>query len=459
MTQLPFQISVKCKKPALQTHVLVCKALLRCVPKVRDVYDADWNGRAVIVKIFSDTFKASYHIKREWDGLNLLKKLGIAAPEPLFFGKTSDGRSAIVSEKISDSKTALDIFKQAVNKEEKLKVLIEICRSLARQNSRGILQKDIHLGNFLFAGEKVFSIDPFQIRFFSKALTKGQSISQLSILCSYLLFEDVDSVRRLLKEYFDERKWKCEESDERLLLDRTFAFRKEQIKKSLQKSLRTGTRQVSINNRGIKALFDRSFLNGISFPEFLEKIDSQMDSGRVLKKGNTCFVSRLSLNGRDIVIKRYNDKGFFYSVRNTIKGSRARRSWFFGQLLGMLSVPAPRPLGFIEVRRGLLIVRSYIITEFVNGVKLFDLLKCPDFSEQKRLQVKQKMLNLLDKLGFYNVTHGDLKHTNILLKEDRLFLTDLDSMRLHKFNFLYNMFRKKDIELFKRGRRDGDVIF
>jgi RIO-like serine/threonine protein kinase len=459
MSRLPFQISIECSLPKQGRQILECMDVLRSIAGVRDVYDAVWNGRAVIVKVFANSFKSAHHIKREWEGLSRLAKIGIDAPQPLFVGKTEDGRAAIVIEKISDSKTALDIFNKAENKNEKLRLLLGVCRKLAGQNSKGVLQKDLHLGNFLISEDKIYVIDTAQMKFFPNALNKNHSTSQLALLCCCLPHIESVSVRRLLEEYFDEREWAIGQSDEKLLIEKVSAYRKVQIKKGLRKLLRTGTRQIRIKAGKFRAVFDRSFVDGINIEDFFEKMDSMMNSGRILKRGNTCYVSRLSLNDRDIVIKRYNYKGFFHSIRNTIKGSRARRGWLFGHLLEMLNVPTPKPLGYIEARNGLLVVRSYIVMEFVDGTKLEQFLQGEGVSEQKRSQIKQQIIELLDRLAFYKVTHGDLKHTNILINGGRLVLTDLDSMRLRKSKFSYRLFRDRDIELFARGKRDGSVIF
>lgn len=58
-------------------------------------------------------------------------------------------------EKIADSPTALDIFNKASGKEAKLNLLMLVCRELARQHRSGVLQRDLHLGNFVVDGDKV----------------------------------------------------------------------------------------------------------------------------------------------------------------------------------------------------------------------------------------------------------------------------------------------------------------
>jgi len=69
----------------------------------------------------------------------------------------------------------------------------------------------------------------------------------------------------------------------------------------------------------------------------------------------------------------------------------------------------------------------------------------------------QQIKNLLDKMGKYRITHGDLKHTNILVTENGPVLTDLDGMKVHRWNWLSRIRRDKDrARLTKTGRPIGE---
>ena len=99
-----------------------------------------------------------------------------------------------------------------------------------------------------------------------------------------------------------------------------------------------------------------------------------MDVGQILKRGNTCYVSRIKLGGCDVVVKRYNHKGFIHSLRHTLKRSRASRSWLHAHRLQILKIAGPAPLAYIEHRRGMLVWKSYFVAEYIAGEKLDDFL-------------------------------------------------------------------------------------
>lgn len=445
MAELPINLKIRNSLHPQKLESVECCSLLRSIPGKREVYDALWNNQPVIVKIFLKKIFAFRHLKREWQGLKILQKRQLNSPKPLFFGETADGSWAIVTEKIVNSSTALDIFNSAENNQDKLKLLILVCRELANQNGKGVLQKDLHLGNFILAGDEVYALDPARMEFFHRPLCKSKSTSQLALLSCFLPDDYVRSFERLCREYFDARQWQFDETQKVLVLKSRDRHRKKQIKKGLKKYIRTSKRTLSVKSGQFFAIFDRGFIEHIRPIDFIEQIDSLMDAGRILKKGRTSYLSRLMWNGKDVVVKRYNHKGLIHSLRHTIKGSRARRNWLFSHRLAMLEIPTPRPLAFIEQRKGQIIWQSYIVTEYIEGQKLYDFLKNSRPEQQEQLQINGKLKNLMSKLAKYRITHGDLKHTNILITEDKVVLTDLDSMRYHKVGWFYKACRARDM--------------
>ena len=226
----------------------------------------------------------------------------------------------------------------------------------------------------------------------------------------------------------------------------------------LKKCLRTNKRHLQIKAGSYIAMFDRGFCQDAESLDFIEKIDTLMDKGQILKNDDTSYVSRLTWNSKDVVVKRYNHKGFIHSLRHTIKRSRARRGWLHGHRLGMLNIATPRPLAYIEQRRGLLVWQSYLVTEYVKGQKLRNFLQDNKTSEEEHSIAMQQVKNLLDKMGKHRITHGDLKHTNILVTENGPVLTDLDAMMVHRWDWIYRLRKAKDLERFINKGDGGHAV-
>jgi len=213
----------------------------------------------------------------------------------------------------------------------------------------------------------------------------------------------------------------------------------------LKKYLRTNQRYLQIKAGRYIAVFDRDFCRDAEPLEFIEKIDALMDKGQILKSGDTSYVSRLTWNDKDVVVKRYNHRGFIYSLRHTIKRSRARRGWLHGHRLEVLGIATPKPLAYIEQYKGKLIWQSYLVTEYVKGQNFYYFLRDDKISEKKRSNVSQQVAELLNSLSNHKITHGDLRHSNILITESGPVLTDLDAMKVHRWDWMFKIKRDKDI--------------
>lgn len=444
MTEPPFQLKVA-KAVTKKTEKLECTALLREVVEKRRVYEAIWNNRETIVKVFSDKLKAGYHLKREWRGLHLLKARGLNSPRPLFTGQLDDASLVLVTEKIADSKTAIQVISAAEDNSEKTDLMLRLCRELAKQNNKGVIQKDLHLGNFLVTHQKIYALDAGQMIFLRHPLSRKNSIRQLAVLACSFDNEDNESLEEIYCEYAHARGWGINDSDRKILKKQLQKHKNSIIKKSLKKCLRTSKRFLKVKSRDYRAVFDKQFCVSTEPLDFIKQIDSLMENGQILKDGNTCKVSRMTVNAKDVVIKRYNHKGLIHSLRHTIKGSRARRGWLNAHRLDMLKIKVPKPLAFIEKLNGSLVWCSYLVTEFVPAQTLHNFLQNSKTKGKKYLDTKGQILKVLDILGRNKISHNDLKHSNILISNNGPVLTDFDGIRNHRCNLMYEIRRKKDI--------------
>lgn len=444
MTVFPFELVIERAAPCKQVESVLCKGSLREIPGRREVYDASWNEKAVIAKVFSRRIGAWRRLRKERVGLQKLKDCGVHSPELLFWGKTSKGRLAVVTEKIADAPTVLEALKNTASHSERVDLLVRVCRQLAVQHIRGVIQKDLHLGNLLLDEERILMLDPGQMHFAGRPLGRAKSISQLALLGRNLPADDNESISRLCREYFAVRQWDFEAVDEKMFAKMTKGHTKRVMRRTLRKCLRTNRRQIRLRNSGCSGVFERAFCGKTPPEDMAEKIDELMAGGEILKDGNTCYISRFIWNGIDVVVKCYKHKSLIHSLRHTLKRSRARHGWRHAHRLGVLEVATPRPLAYIERLKGHVIWKSYFVTEYVDGEKLYYHLRDDNVSAEQRSTTLRRTVEMLDKIAEYGVTHGDVKPSNILVTRDGPCLTDLDSMRANKIAWLGRIRWAKD---------------
>ena len=168
-----------------------------------------------------------------------------------------------------------------------------------------------------------------------------------------------------------------------------------------------------------------------------------MNNGKILKNGNTCYVSLVSFNSRNIVLKRYNHKGFIHSLRHTIKGSRAHKNWLKASKLKELSISVPKTLGFVDRYKVGILWNSYFIYEYVDGIELDKILKKQnsDFNIEK---IAKDIDESIKKMVNNNISHSDMKSTNFLIADDKTYILDIDAVRLHKNKWYCRIEQKKN---------------
>lgn len=171
-------------------------------------------------------------------------------------------------------------------------------------------------------------------------------------------------------------------------------------------------------------LFDRLGIEGLTV-----RLAETMHRGEVLKNGSKSFVSRIILGDADIVIKGYRHLGLLHSLRHTMQGSRAKRAWLMANRLARLAVSTPRPLAYLDEYQGGLLWRSFFIYEYVSGPGLYAVLNDPAVPGERKRRLIDHVVAMLKRLSEERISHGDLKHSNMICNGDDVFFIDLDAMR------------------------------
>jgi len=214
--------------------------------------------------------------------------------------------------------------------------------------------------------------------------------------------------------------------------------------------LTTGSRILRLELPGYEALFDRRFATEPSALEFVRSLDTLMQQGQVLKTDNATSLSRVLWCGHDTVIKRYNHRSLWHSLRHTLKGSRAKRNWLNAHRLVTLNIATPEPLACVDVYRGPLLWQSYFVARFVSGTLVYTLLRDETVSAAQKQRIHDQVLELLRLLAEHGISHGDMKHTNLLYDGSAVVLMDLDAMRVSGTGWLGRRRHRRDVERYRR---------
>lgn len=408
--------------------------VVRIIPKRRMVAFGVWQGKQVVAKLFFDARHAKRQMEKDVAGIKALQKNKIPTPELYYEGVTPDRRiHMLIFERITDAVNLEDVWRGKKNVSDVLPQLKSVIIEIATQHVLGLLQYDLHLKNFLLTEKTVYTLDGGQIEVFPNLLSKKVSMNNLALFLSQLGIDTEGYQEILFRHYAEARGWSLKQDDFIELFLLIKKWNDLRWKKYARKIFRNSSNFASIKKWSLSGMYDRQYA-GPEFNRFLECPDAVFKNSSVkyLKRGRSSTVIKIRMDNRDYVIKRYNMKNFWHRLCRCMRMTRAASSWRFAQKLNLFDILTARPAAFIENRilgfRG----TSYYVTEYVSSEHADDYFIRHFSRQDKCLEMIKQIGLLLKSIARLEITHGDLKITNILVNaENQPVLIDLDGAREH----------------------------
>jgi len=395
------------------------RSVLRWLPGRRLSGIAEWRGRPVFAKLFFGA-GATRYAQRERAGLAALAAAGLPSPG-LLAVCDFPGAVLILVEYLAGATTLEEGLEDSCR-------LSQACALLGRLHVAGLVHDDLHPGNFLFHGGRLWLIDGDGVR----AATSAECLDNLALFVSQLPIDNDGSLSDLLAAY-------ARPVDEKALSGAVATWRKRRMRRFLAKTLRNCTQFAVLSESTRFSAWQRA--ESESLTTLLAAPDEALATGRLLKDGGTCTVAAVEANGRQMVIKRYNLKHWRHALSRAWRPSRAWHAWLAGHRLAFYGIATPPPLALLEERRGLLRGRAFLVTGWCPGDNLLSVL---DANRVPPPPLAKAIASLFEVLYRLRITHGDLKATNLLWHDGRLFLIDLDATVEHRYQILFNRAWRRD---------------
>lgn len=404
---------------------------LRVLPGKRLVGRGMLEGRPVLIKLFIAS-GAQRHWQRELDGLQALIANQIPTPELIDSGSFEPGGYYLLTAFIEGSSTLQQqwemLAEQTPASAQAQQLLRQALHSIAQLHTAGLQQHDLHLGNFLRRDAQIYVIDGDAI----ESVCPGQRLPVQQVQANLKLFfaqltPDWDAeLASLLDSYV--QACPVQGLDLESLQRDTMAYRQLRLDEFLGKTLRDCSLfAVSRSKERFTAVL-RSEAEALD--SLLRDPDAAFSGPPLLKDGGSSTVTRVLIGDREVVVKRYNIKGFGHWLSRFWRPSRAWHSWLAAHRLQFLGIATPRPLALIEQRCGPLRKGAWLITEYCSGPDLVHQLGV-DGNQLPDEQSAAKLLRLFKQLAAARISHGDFKGNNILWHAGAPLLIDLDAMCAH----------------------------
>lgn len=416
--------------------------LLRVLPGKRLVGEALVDGRPVLAKLFIASGSAR-HWQQECAGIEALRAASVPTPPAVAALALAGGGHALLTEFLASAESLDQAWSRlathAPGDATATALLLPALAMLGRMHAAGLIQEDLHLGNFLNSKGQLFVIDGDAVRSLAagKPLTALQAVRNLAILLAQLP-DEWDAQRHPLLSAYSEALGLAR-PDEELLQREVADVRARRLNDFLAKSVRDCTLFSVKRSFGRFTAAVRSAADSLA--PLLAAPDAAMRRGQLLKDGGTCTVTKVAASGRPLVVKRYNLKSARHAVSRLWRPSRAWHSWREGHRLQFLGISTPAPLALVEERIGPLRRRAWLITEFCPGKNLLEHLaadRAPPDAEAAALA------GLFTAMHRMQITHGDLKATNLLWHDGNVFVIDLDATVQHRSPTAYARAWRRD---------------
>jgi tRNA A-37 threonylcarbamoyl transferase component Bud32 len=410
---------------------ILIESWLRVLPGQRYVGRAVCEGHQVLVKVLVGA-KAARHYQREREGAALLIEQGMRTPTLLDEAWIDREGGWLTFSYLEGAQNLWDLWRE-IERERPLssaqeQVLGDALALIAHMHARGIWQADLHLDNMLRAGGQLYVVDGGGVKTETPGtpLSREQVLENLGVFFAQLPAELEPFIEELLVHY--------------LLANSEHALPLEALLKEIHK-----TRAWRLNDYLKKVARDCSLFSTHIGPfgarvvrrdeeaglqSVLAEPDAFIAKGKLFKTGGAATVASVDLDGRPLLVKRYNIKNSLHWFKRFWRPSRAWHSWVEGNRLDFLEISTPRLVAVIERRWLWLRGPAWLITELLHGEDIIARFQpylngCPPEEELSALD------RLFATLIRERISHGDLKGHNLFWEQSRWFLIDLDAVQQH----------------------------
>lgn len=187
----------------------------------------------------------------------------------------------------------------------------------------------------------------------------------------------------------------------------------------------------------------------------LDGLLTQVESS-LYKSDKTTTVAKVELGQCSVVLKRYNDRSVWHIIKKALRTTRARRCWQMSEAYGKAGLNVAAPILMYESRLGFIRRHSYFASEFLQGELLLDHLAQLDQCQQQ--EVALAIQDAFAKMKKHRLSHGDLKATNLIWFEQKLYFIDLDGASQHRTEWGWQRANNRDRKRFLKNWKDEAVL-
>jgi tRNA A-37 threonylcarbamoyl transferase component Bud32 len=385
----------------------------------------------------------------EWKGLNYFVNKRLPCPEPLAFSEKKRfgllDESCLLIEVIPSAFPLNEYIENNILEPDiKNGLIISIARLIKDLHSYNIFYRDLHGGNILIRKNQeslfeLFFIDLHKAAF-PKKISTWMRIKDIAQFLNSILFSEENRFV-FLKEYLGK-------NDEHLkLFSQKVALKQNKLKntriKSRSKRCIKKSSVFESRKNSKETYYGRKDFGKKETDEVLalHTLIKKNKNGPILKSSEKSVITIVEREGKEsLCVKENNFINVLYALKNMFRKSRALKSWIASNGLIVRGIDTPPPRAVVEKKFGLFVIKSYIISSFMNEAKelndYINVFKNPAQIKNKSAFIKA-CAGVLKNLHSKGIYHSDLKSNNILVTESEkdiwnFYFIDLDRVLFRK---------------------------
>lgn len=393
------------------------------------------------------------NFRKEISAYRTLQPMGILVPELIGQGHEYGmlqlhQKEFIITREVPDSERAKDFFFSSFQQlliQDKKRLATGFAAFIRKLHDHGVIHTDPNLGNFLIqqtnSHVKFFLLDLGDVKI-KKKLDTDERLQNLALInLNFHRFASKSLRYSFFKAYFSRDTGSG--TNIRNMIKRiesnTLRFAQKNWAKRLRWSLENNDLFAASKQGRLTMHVKKAWLHNPCLSDIIASPDNFLDGcrGPFLKDGRTVKAARIDIgNNRFVFLKRYNRKGFFHTFKNIFRASRAKRVWQNSFGLELRGIPVPDTFAYMEERRFRILLRSYVLTEFMPDTRTLSSVFQENTLKRRRISIMHNLGREVARMHKYGCLHGDLKWSNILIKDiegtDSCFFVDFDGTKIKK---------------------------
>jgi tRNA A-37 threonylcarbamoyl transferase component Bud32 len=405
---------------------VICADLLRVVPSRRITCVGSAGEKQLIIKLFYARHGAHRHWKRSDRGCGYFLEKNIPAPEIFYSGYLPhQGIYVMVFEYLEGGIRLRDCIEKTVEPALRNSLLDKLMAVVAQQHEAGIIQHDLHLGNFMAVDGIIYSLDGDHVSSLHRPVGRSRSFRNLAYLFAQNIFLFGNGMDERVMSYVNQRGWQISGREMEEIRGYIRDVRSRMFMKYLWKVFRKECRFLE-------------YSKGMNLP-----FDAGLNDGRVLSQ--VFDPSILQPYGEDSTGKGFRlvptPRGRVPVKECTGYGPimirwfwKAGRVWRNMSLLKMLGLNTTDPMIILGRRKGFWKWDCSIVSKPVAGPTFREMFLSDSFPESQRIRAVIALSDILCSLRDAGFIFSRMHPEEIVFDEGKVIFLFVDAVQRLKGN-------------------------